>query len=309
MGIVQNWAATAFPANLDSVAGSFPLLTDLVHDIVASHPNSLASAVQAIEAKVGIDDSAVVTAFDYVLKKGRHTSKQPGGSTGSVAFVLDSLNAHSGTDKLLSLRSATTERFAVGGGGATDTYWDLGDGQAVGVGPAGKVRFRYDGATNKAQVSENGGAFADIAGGGAGGAPNLVTGAVNEDETVLGVERVVGGFVFMGATIPAGYTAYFRLVGVFLNGAAVGNARIRLYDLGPAAGPPVAGVLRSTVSIGFAIGGGIRVAQAALTPNPAPGVNIDQIDVLARAYEIRVILDSVTPGDTMKVLSGGIAVE
>lgn len=308
MGVVQNWAPTVFPTALDSGAGSFPALTDLVHDIIASHPNSLASAVHAIEAKVGIDDSAVTTSFDYVLKKGRHTSKQPGGGTGSVAFALDTQTAHSGTDKLLSLRSATNERFAVGGGGATDTYWEMGDGQVAGLSPAGKMRFRYDSVSGDPQVSINGGAWTALGGGGGGG-PNQLAGALNEDEAILTVERVVGGFTFDGSTIPTGMSAILRFVGVFNNGAASGNARVRLYDLGPVAGPPVAGVLRATASIGFAIGGGLRVADVALAAVAAPGVNIGEIFDTARAYEVRVYLDSVTVGDTMKVHFAGIAVE
>jgi hypothetical protein len=163
MGIDLNWTATAYPASLDATAGSFPTLVDGVHNILASHPNSLASAVEAVEGKVGVDDSAVVTTFDYVLKKGRHTSKQPGLSSGSVAFVFDTLVAHSGTDDLFSWRSASTERMKIGGGGATDTYVELGFGSAAPVGAAGKARLRVNEGTGRLELSNNGGPYVPIA--------------------------------------------------------------------------------------------------------------------------------------------------
>ena len=53
--VVLNWNVTTFPAVLDLWANQ----VDLVNDVMASHPNSLATAVYAIEAKLGIDNDIV----------------------------------------------------------------------------------------------------------------------------------------------------------------------------------------------------------------------------------------------------------
>jgi len=52
---VFDWTPTTYPAVLDGWAPQ----VDLTHDVMASHPNSLASAVYAIETKLGIDNAIV----------------------------------------------------------------------------------------------------------------------------------------------------------------------------------------------------------------------------------------------------------
>lgn len=53
--VVSNWTSTVYPVNLDAWANQ----VDLFNDVMASHPNSLASAVYAIENKLGIDNDIV----------------------------------------------------------------------------------------------------------------------------------------------------------------------------------------------------------------------------------------------------------
>jgi len=55
--------ATNFPGSLDSYA----TLVDNTDNIVAAHPNDRGDAIEAIEAKVGADSSAVATSHDYLL--------------------------------------------------------------------------------------------------------------------------------------------------------------------------------------------------------------------------------------------------
>lgn len=55
--------ATNFPTSLDSYA----TLVDNTDNIVAAHPNDRGDAIEALEAKVGIDSSAVATSHDYLL--------------------------------------------------------------------------------------------------------------------------------------------------------------------------------------------------------------------------------------------------
>lgn len=61
-----------FPTSLDSYA----TLVDNTDDVLAAIPNNHADAIEALEAKVGIDSSAVVTSLDYLLKSA--SSVDPG---------------------------------------------------------------------------------------------------------------------------------------------------------------------------------------------------------------------------------------
>ena len=55
--------STNFPTSLDSYAA----LVDNTDNIVAAHPNDRGDAIETLEAKVGVDSSAVATAHDYLL--------------------------------------------------------------------------------------------------------------------------------------------------------------------------------------------------------------------------------------------------
>ena len=56
--------AIQFPTGIDA----FDTNTDNVSTVVAQDMNDVQDAVEALEAKVGIDDSAVSTSIDYILK-------------------------------------------------------------------------------------------------------------------------------------------------------------------------------------------------------------------------------------------------
>ena len=55
--------STTFPTTLDT----YVTLFDNTDAIVAAHPNNRGDAIEAIEAKLGVDSSAVVTTHDYKL--------------------------------------------------------------------------------------------------------------------------------------------------------------------------------------------------------------------------------------------------
>ena len=61
--------STNFPTSLDS----FSALVDNVDDVLAAVPNDRADSIEAIEAKLGIDGSAVATSIDYLLKSASST--------------------------------------------------------------------------------------------------------------------------------------------------------------------------------------------------------------------------------------------
>jgi hypothetical protein len=56
--------STNYSGSLDSYSDH----TDNVDDVLAAHVNNLQDAVEALEAKVGIDSSSVVASLDYLLK-------------------------------------------------------------------------------------------------------------------------------------------------------------------------------------------------------------------------------------------------
>lgn len=56
--------STDFPTALDSLGS----VTDAVDDVDDDHVNDLRRAVEALEAKVGVDSSAVTTSLDYLVK-------------------------------------------------------------------------------------------------------------------------------------------------------------------------------------------------------------------------------------------------
>lgn len=64
MGIVLNWNSTYPGGGIDDTTINFPILTDIVHDVLASHVNSLASAIIALETAVGINGGLTVREAD-----------------------------------------------------------------------------------------------------------------------------------------------------------------------------------------------------------------------------------------------------
>jgi hypothetical protein len=56
--------ATNFPGNLDVLA----TVSDNVDDVLAAHHNNNADAIEALEVKVGIDNSTVATSIDYKIR-------------------------------------------------------------------------------------------------------------------------------------------------------------------------------------------------------------------------------------------------
>ncbi|UCC74917.1 MAG: hypothetical protein JSV86_10320 [Gemmatimonadota bacterium] len=60
------------------------------------------------------------------------------------------------------ISSAGQDMIIRGGSGTDNNYIEMSDGSTVAVSPAGKGRLRYNEGTNKWQVSENGGGWANI---------------------------------------------------------------------------------------------------------------------------------------------------
>lgn len=72
---------TNFPTSLDT----YTPLVDGTDIIEADRPNDMADAIEALEAKVGINGSAVATSHDYLIAN-IQSPKTVSGSTKSVTF-------------------------------------------------------------------------------------------------------------------------------------------------------------------------------------------------------------------------------
>jgi len=129
--------------------------------------------------------------------------------------------------------------------------------------------------------------------------PLSITLASNELVDVDATEVVIGGAYIDGST---GGTFTWEILGTYNDngGTGVQDLDVYLYDRGPD-GTPVAGVLRSTLSIDT-LDTLDRVSQT-LTASGTPGVDTDTIFNTGRLYEVRAKLDAGGGVDTAKVLS------
>ena len=145
-------------------------------------------------------------------------------------------------------------------------------------------------------------------GGGGGGGGTVLTDADWGGDHVYSqlavpVEETIGYGVLNGSLVGA-FTAYFRAA--FNPQYTIpGNTDIRLYDLGPAAGPPAGPVLVATLVDGPPGTSGVQYLEQALAVGGAPGVN--QIMNTARLYEVAVYQSSQA-GDSVRVGSVGITI-
>lgn len=55
--MTTNWGPIVYPVALDTFA---PLLVDNVDEVIANHPNSLAQAILALEAKLNVDNDPII---------------------------------------------------------------------------------------------------------------------------------------------------------------------------------------------------------------------------------------------------------
>lgn len=67
-----------YPQQLDGDADLFEVKNE-VDDIMAEHHNALKEAVKALEAKVGVDLSAISTSLDYIVSQLAVKSQPPSG--------------------------------------------------------------------------------------------------------------------------------------------------------------------------------------------------------------------------------------
>lgn len=145
---------------------------------------------------------------------------------------------------------------------------------------------------------------------GGGGAPisSVSLGsAYTYTQAVAPVEEVTGNGSFNGNLVGS-LTAYFKasITNVWAVTGGGETTRVRLYDIGPAAGPPDVSP-RLVTELTFSAQGGPRAAEQALIVVPlAPATN--QILDQDRMYEVAVIQDISTAGDVGYLGSAGVEV-
>jgi hypothetical protein len=133
--------------------------------------------------------------------------------------------------------------------------------------------------------------------------------AIDEGTDVRLTEITVGGIYFdpSSFTTDVDPVVTFRLMGSYASTDIGGNAQVRLYDMGPGSGPFVP-VLRSTLTIPFAnVDDFVKVDQV-LSLVASPGVSLNEIHLTARAYELRMYLNTTDVGSTFNIAWSGFEV-
>lgn len=140
--------------------------------------------------------------------------------------------------------------------------------------------------------------------------PQSIVGAVNATVLDSGSEVVIGALIFDGGAIPAGQAASFWFLGVATDPAVTSVGSVKLYDLGPSAGPEAAPVLRATLTIdtSTADNGKVLRKSVQLVPAASPGAPPQVFDT-ARLYQLRADRTVSGGSETFSVFQAGIVIE
>lgn len=149
---------------------------------------------------------------------------------------------------------------------------------------------------------DDGGVWNPVGATGAGSYPDWASG-YSYVQAPVPVEEVIGQGVFDGSLVTGALVAYFRAIVDTVFAGAPGPSQVKLYDMGPKAGPPAVPVLITTLST--IVAGGPQALEQALAIGPVPAPNT--IANSARMYEITAIQTSAA-GDSMYVGSAGMDV-
>lgn len=149
---------------------------------------------------------------------------------------------------------------------------------------------------------DNGVIWIPVGGASAGSYIDMATG-YSYVQAPVPVEETMGQGVFNGAKVIGSLVPTFRAILETVYVGAPGPSTVRLYDMGPKAGPPGAPVLIATLQT--VVPGGPQVLEQALAVGAVPGVNT--IMNTERMYEVTVEQAS-SAGDTIYVGSVGLTI-
>lgn len=98
-----------------------------------------------------------------------------------------------------------------------------------------------------------------------------------------------------------------RMIGTYNTIGLGGTAALSLFDLGQPGVPLAPPELRAMVSLTDSDAGVPTHTALQLAPNASPGIGGGQVFTGLRVYELRAKVTPGDPGDTLKVLWGGVA--
>jgi len=79
---------TKYPVELDTDTELYEVV-DNEDDVIAAHHNVLKDAIKAVQEKLGIDDSAIETTIDFLLKQRAIKSDPPSGKYRVLNLFVD----------------------------------------------------------------------------------------------------------------------------------------------------------------------------------------------------------------------------
>lgn len=140
---------------------------------------------------------------------------------------------------------------------------------------------------------------------------SLEVGQYSYNQLAVPVEDVIGQFTFDGSTVLSGKSAYLRCM-MTPTFTVAGSAYVRIYDVGPAAGPPTAPVEITQNAGAYALvqtvagaGGTLTFLETSALTIGGGGPAVGVISNTNRMYEVSVYQSSAA-GDTVHVGSAGL---
>lgn len=217
---------------------------------------------------------------------------------GGVAFTLVAKNSFSSGD-ILSVGeniSSYNELMSLDHAGVLWTNGGVDAGALLlipnaAVGAAGvSGRLQWD-PTAPGLKFDNGSAWVDV-GAGAAGSYLEFANAFTQNQGATPVEETMGQGVLDGNIIPGSLTAYFRCM--ITPSLTSGSALVKLYDVGPKAGPPSSPRLVSTLTATTSV---LQTLEQSLTVVSGPTPLTNQILDTPRMYEATLQVNGISGDD------------
>lgn len=300
----DNFPNTAWPADVDAAQ-------DRANTVDYVDEDDFDYSDEQIRAMQGWLGS---TATGLIIGDNGNSSEGPAGlaspvASGGVAFTLAAKNSFSAGDILSvgeNLDAVYNELMSLDHDGLLWTNGGVDAGALLiipnaAVGAAGTGgRLQWD-PTAPGLKFDNGSAWVDV---GAGAAGSYLEFANSHTQTqgAVPLEETSGQGVLDGDIIPGSFTGYFRCV--VTPSLSSGNVSVRLYDMGPKAGPPGVPRLVSTLQATTNV---LQTLEQALTVVPGPTPLVNQILDTPRMYEATMEVNGVI-GDSAYLGIVGIEV-
>ena len=285
----DNFPNTSWPADIDVVQDR----TNTVDYVDEDDFDYNADQFNAIQKWLGS------LATGRIIGDNGNASEGPTGlaspvADGGVAFTLVAKNSFSSGDILSvgenlasynELMSLDHDGLLWANGGVDAGALLLIPNAAVGAaGTAGRLQWDP---TAPGLKFDNGAAWVDVGAGAAGSYLEFANG-FTQTQGLSTLEETVGQGVLDGDIIPGSFTAYFRCV--VTPTLTSGNVLIKLYDMGPKAGPPASPRLVTTLTATTSV---IQTLEQSLTVVAATPTTNQILDT-PRMYEATLEVNGVT---------------